>query len=323
MNNKWILEPIDEDDVIGWNVIDTHSDAPEGYNSVAVVLVNNDIEESKSNASLISTAPELLIACKRALNYLDKNLPLYDEIQYLVNKADGLEGDIETLSYFDDISDTYKESVLNLDFKDNKCSFVTNATMSELFSFKNFGDGIGLIALNISGDFMYDDDFDDSYLRYPVGHLIGKQVYNDYVGFMSNKYPDLASFMNDFDAQESNISLRSFISDMFFNEFAENYIREMSLYEYTETYPLMVDTDDLYLSFNLPKFLENSPYAMHPDIEVCYREQVVKGVLLYREKDDKFFVYNQEQKTAAFFMIPNTDEEKKSATLKFIDLIQL
>lgn len=322
MRSKWTIEPIDEDDVIGWNIIDNYSDAPEGYDSVAVVLINNDIEDSKSNAALISTAPELLVACKRALTYLDKNLPLYEEIEYLVNKADGLEGDINSLSYFDDMSDIYKESVLNLDFEQNKCSFVTNAQMSELFSFHNFGDEIGLILLNISGDFMYDENFDDAFLRYPIGHLISKKVYDDFIVFMTNKYENLKAFMTDFESQDNDVSLRSFLLDMFFDEFAYKYNRKMTLKSYLETYPLMLDSEELYMDLNLPKFLENCPYAMHSDIEVSYNEQKVTGIILYREKEDKFFVYNQEQKSAAFFMIPNLPEEKEIATVEFIDLIQ-
>ena len=38
--------------------------------------------------------------------------------------------------------------------------------------------------------------------------------------------------------------------------------------------------------------------------------------------EDKFFVYNQEQKSATFFMIPNILEETEQTTLEFIDLIQ-
>jgi len=322
MNSKWIIEPIDEDGVLGWNIVDSYSNEPEGYDSVAIVLANNNIEESKSNAALISTAPELLVACKRALTYLDKNLPLYQELEYLVNKADGLEGDIESLSYFDNMSDMYKESVLNLDFEQNKCSFVTNAQMSDLFSFHNFGGGTGLIVLNISGDFMYDENFDDAFLRYPIGHLISKKVYDDFIVFMTNKYENLKAFMTAFEAQNNDVSLRSFLLDMFYDEFAPKYHRQMTLKNYLETYALMLDSDELYMDFNLPKFLENCPYTMHSDIEVSYHEQKVSGIILYREKEDKFFVYNQEQKSATFFMIPNVDEETEVTILEFIDLIQ-
>lgn len=321
MDNKWSVEPIDEE-VIGWNIIDNYSDAPEGMDSVAVVLINDDIQASKDNAALISTAPELLMACKRALVHLDKKLPLYDELEYLINKAEGLEGEVEVLSYFDDIDNIYPESVINIDFSENKCTFVSNAKMSEVFAFQDFGDEVGLIILNISGDFLFEENIDEYDLKYPIGHLISKTTFNDFIEFMSDKYTCLKEFMTEFDSQSEDVPLRSFINNIFFDEFANNYMRELSLMEYLEKYPLILDTDELYMDLSLPKFLEDCPHAIHADIEVSYNGQTVQGIIFYREKENKFFIYNQAQKSVSFFMIPNNDLDKECTSLKFIDLIQ-
>lgn len=322
MDNKWSVEPIDED-VIGWNIIDNYSDAPNGMNSVAVVLINDDIQASKDNASLISTAPELLVACKRALVHLDKKLPLYDELEYLINKAEGLEGDIHTLSYFDDMDTIYPESVINIDFETNKCTFVSNAKMAELFAFQDFGDDTGLIVLNISGDFLFDETIDEYDLRYPIGHLLSKSTFNDFIEFMSNKFASLKEFMTDFDSQSDEVSFIAFINNIFFDEFADRYTKELTLFEYLDRYPLILDTEELYMDLSLPKFLDNCPHALHADIKVSYNGQSVTGIIFYREKEDKFFIYNQAQGSVSFFMIPNKDEDKNNTTLKFIDLINL
>ena len=320
--DKWTIEPID-DEVIGWNIIDNYSDAPEGLDSVAVVLINKDVEESKSNAALISTAPELLMACKRTLTHLDKKLPLYDEIEYLINKAEGLEGNIETLSYFDDMDNIYNDSVINIDFKENKCTYVSKATMFELFSFQSFGEDAGLIVFNVSGNFSDDDNFDEYDLKYPIGHLLSKSVYKDFTEFMADRYETLKDFMMEFDRQDDGVSFRGFLNDIFFDEFAFRYTRTLNLYDYLDKYPLVVDTEELYMDLNLPKFLENCAHAMHADINVTYKDQSVQGIIFYREKENKFFIYNQAQKSVSFFMIPNEEEDKKNTELEFIDLIQM
>lgn len=280
--DKWRIEPFNEE-VIGWNIVKSEDEVDDEYmNSVAVVLVSESLEESKSNAALISTAPELLEVCKRALTHLNKNLPLYSEIEYLINKAEGLEGDLETLTFFDNF-EQYPESVIEMSFKDNKCTYISNATMNQLFSFQAFDDDAGLPMLNIDGDFLVDDNFDMYDLRYPIGHIMSRNVFNDFVSYASNIYPTLKSFMTDFESQAQEVSLRDFVNDLFFNEFALKYKTEMSLDEYLSKYPLILDNEDIYMELKLPSFLENCPYALHLDIIAKYNGQESKGVLLYNE----------------------------------------
>lgn len=318
--DKWRIEPFN-DEIIGWNIIKSDDPTDNDYlNSLAVVLCNEDLEESKSNAALISTAPELLDVCKRALTHLNKNLPLYDEIEYLINKAEGLEGDIESLSFFDDL-ENYPESVIEMDFKNNRCSYTSNATMNQLFLFQSFSDDVGLPMLNISGDFLVDDNFDMYDLRYPIGHIMSRNVFNDFVSYISDIYPTLKSFMTDFESQSEEVSLRDFVNDLFFKEFALKYKTCMSLDAYLDKYPLISDNDDIYMESKLPNFLENCPYAIHLDIIAKYNGQETQGVLLYNESKDTFYVYDQNDKSISFFMIPNSEEEKKKAMLEFIDLL--
>ena len=319
--DKWKIEPFNEE-VIGWNIIKTNDTPNEEYsNSVAVVLVNKNLQESKDNAALISTAPELLEVCKRALTHLNKNLPLYDEIEYLINKAEGMEGDLEALTFFDNLEE-YPESVIEINFKENKCTYTPDATMSQLFSFQAFADNDGLPMLNIDGDFLLDDNFDMYDLRYPLGHIMSRSVFNDFVAYASNVYPTLRDFMVDFEAQAQDVSLRDFVNDLFFNEFALKYKTEMSLDEYLSKYPLILDNEDVYMELKLPKFLENCPYALHLDIIAKFNGQESQGILLYNETKDNFYIYDQTEKSISFFMIPNTKEDKKKATLEFIDLLQ-
>lgn len=324
MRDKWILDPIN-DDFIGWNILE-NNDSKEEMSTVAVVLVDESLEKGKENAALISTAPELLDMCKRILNSLNKKSPIYSELESLIYKAEGIEGNQTALSYFDDIDlagRDYFESVINIDFIENKCTYLSNAKMKETFSFHDFGDGVGLLTLNISSENNYNDEIDEQVLKYPLGHLLSYSVYNDFIQYMSNKYPQLKDFMNDFDKEENGeLSLREFINNIFFDEFAYNYNRETNLYDYLKEYPLVYDTDELYIEINLPNFLENCPHSLHADIEILFNNQFVKGIIFYIEKDDKFYIFNQEDNSVSFFMIPNDDESKVNTTLRYLDLTQ-
>ena len=55
--SKWIIEPIDEE-ICGWNIYDSTKDVNDVSSSVAVVPINDDLDTSKCNAALISSAPE-------------------------------------------------------------------------------------------------------------------------------------------------------------------------------------------------------------------------------------------------------------------------
>lgn len=324
MRDKWILDPINED-FIGWNILE-YNPSIDDRAAVAVVLVDDSLEKGKDNAALISTAPELLSVCKKIFNDIDRTSPIYEELENVIYKAEGIEGNQEALGYFDDMDLTdinYFESVINIDFAENKCTYMSNATMKETFSFHDFGDDVGLISLNISGENNYNEDIDEQILRYPIGHLLSSSVYEDFIEYISGRYPQLKDFMSDFDNDENEeLSLREFINNIFFDDFADNYIRELSLSEYLNEYPLVFDTDELYIEFNLPKFLENCPHSLHADIDISHNGQNVKGIIFYIEKEDKFYIFNQEDNSVSFFMIPNDEQSKNNAFLKYIDLIK-
>lgn len=324
MRDKWILDPINED-FIGWNILENNQ-LTEDMNAVAVVLVDDSLEKGKDNAALISTAPELLDMCKKIINNLDRKSPIYEELENVICKAEGIEGNQEALNYFDDVdlsNSEYYESVINIDFAENKCTYLSNATMRETFSFHDFGDNVGLLALNITGENNYNDDVDEQILRYPLGHLLSRSVYEDFINYTSSIYPQLKDFMDDFDKEENeSLSLREFINNIFFDEFANNYIRETSLSEYLKEYPLVFDTDELYIEFSLPNFLEDCPHSLHADIEIYYNNQTVKGIIFFIEKENKFYIFNQEDNSVSFFMIPNDTQAKENTFLRYIDLTQ-
>lgn len=322
MEENWILDPINEE-FIGWNILSENS--TEGHLSpVAVVLVDNDLEKSKNNAALISAAPDLLRISKELLDNMNSNHPMYKDLSYIIAKAEGRQGDLEILNCFDDFNlnvEEEAESVINIDFKSNKCTYVSNAKMSEVFSYQSFGDNIGLLVLNLSTENNF-EDVDEQSLIYPVGHLISHSVYNDFIEYLSGIYGKLKDFMSDFDRQDEGLSLRGFINNLFFDDFANNYIREITLEEYLDEYPLVHDTEELYIELNLPNFLEDCAHSLHGDIEVTYNGQTVSGIIFYIEKENKFYIFNHEDKSVSFFMIPNDDLSKQSTKLKYIDLIK-
>lgn len=312
--SKWIIEPIDEE-ICGWNIYDSTKDVNDVSSSVAVVPINDDLDTSKCNAALISSAPELIDACTKALPYIPKDSELYEEIIYLINKSKGLTDDVSVLGYFDDIS----ESCIDINFEDNKCVYIPSATMRDLFFFEDLGDNAGLLGINISGDFP--NMYLQNEIQYPIDKLISKKVFNDFVEYMESIYPTLKDFMFDFDNQGNG--LRKFVSNVFLGEFSNKYNRTISLAQYLDEYMLMYDSEEFFINTQLPNFLKNSPYTPHSDITVKFRNESAIGIIFFNEKENKYYVFNKEDRAISLFVINNTKEHTENTILSFKDFLML
>lgn len=316
---KWQLEPI-KDEFLGWRLVD-RSISNNIDNTISFIRITNSLEKSVSDAALIVNAPELFDMCKKFLDMIDIEHPLYEKLVDLIFKAEGLEGDTEPLEYFDDIYEDHltNKSIMHISLKDNKCSYQSDAKMSELFSYYDISDNTGIIMLNVSGDFTDYEEYSHLDLRCPIGHLVSLNTYNEYIDYMSKLYPNMKALMTTYENLDLDIAFNKFIYDDFINNFGKNYLREMSLQEYLNTYSLVTPDDGFCLTLLLPKHFEGCPNSIHLDISVTHNNNTETGIII--EKDNRYFVYNQQNKFTSLFIINNNEADKKAAKLQFHDFL--
>ena len=317
METKWNLEAIDEESD-GWRVFENSPNSSENnQDTVAFVHLLDNLEQSESNASLISTAPELLAKCKEILGFLDKNSNTYKDLENLILKAEGKDYMNDELNYFRNYQEVVPKIVISFDLIANTCLYEKNASISELFFFEPFSDDLGIIGMNVSNNNSSIDEMD---MIYPINELISEEVYYDFVKTLDKQYSNLENFMKNYESV-NNLSFRDFLTNVF-DGFSKKYLKEITLKEYLDIYPLIKDNEEFYTNSNfLPKFLESAPHTLHTDIKITYNNQTVDGVLFYIEKENKFFLFNKKQKSINFFMIPNEDYSKSTTKVSFLDLI--
>lgn len=185
-----------------------------------------------------------------------------------------------------------------------------------------FGKDIGLISLNVE-NISQNEENEDIFLnlQYPLGELISKETFDKFLEQITDKYTNISGLLDAVDDDYDDISLNYVINHDFKKEFRQKYFRELSLEEYLKLYPLVKDSDSIYLDIELPDFLENQQHSLHLDIEVVRNGTSTNGLIVYREEEDNFYIYNKDEKCVSFFIINNTEENLKNTKLKLYDFI--
>ena len=313
---NWNIKPI-EIEGLGWII-------KENEENVAMVLLEHDIDKSKNNAALIGTAPELLDLCNELLTHIDENSEVYEKAQVIIQKAQGLCGLEEELSYFDDFIFKMEQNikVIEVDLDENKFSYKGEATMDETFGIVPVDDEIGILMIDISIKSTSDDIEEYYWMKYPIPDLISKNTYHKFIQCLSKKYSNLSELITDYEKQPEDVTFQEFLEDIFYGEFSEQFKRSLSLEDYLKEYHLVFDTEELYMEAELPTFLQGCSHIMHLDVEVTIKGETINGMIFYKESDDKYYIYNKEDKAVSLFMIQNTLEERSSTQIKFNDYLQ-
>lgn len=299
-----------------WNLYYNEKDGlleiyDENKNIIAVTSQRNINKFNMFNLSLILNSKKLYKIVDSIKNIHD------NDMQKIKQEASLLIDRINDLSNIK-INNRSKEKfpVAYIDVNTDKLIYNKTSKLSDFIFFDEIFNSKGFLSFNVETDSL------DTSFRVLNRFVFSSSVAESIILKLSEKYNFIANFISEFEKSNLN-SLFDFTYNVIDELIGSDYEKEMTLYEYLSTYPLLDDNNGIFNIKYTPAALNDCMYSIHSLLKIQYGcNEEADGMLFYNKKNNKYYVYDLYNKELIFTTIGSDNTSLKEVIVKFTDFIQ-